>query len=137
MQNKIKTENHIEEIISYLYYNEHKNWEEQINYLYDTKINHIFKNLFILKNKEKLQKLVNHYDDNDDHLLIKISDCECWGVSGNYDFFDLEELNWDFKDENELHKYRTNKEYAEENPHKFLAITLEKIIDGLYYNEEK
>ena len=93
MKNKINTENHIEEIISYLYYNEHKNWEEQINYLYDTKINHIFKNLFILKNKEKLQKLVNHYDDNDDHLLIKISDCECWGVSGNYDFFDLEELD--------------------------------------------
>ena len=128
----INTFNHIDEILFYLYDNEKKDYEEKVNDLYDTQTTHIFKNLFILKNKEKLQNLVNHYNDYDDRLLIKISDCKCWGVSGNYDFFDLEELDYNFESKEDLNKYRSNKEYAEKKPYQFIAITIKQILKGLY-----
>ena len=128
----INTFNHIEEILFYLYDNEKKDYEENINYFHDLHKTHIFKNLFVLRNKEKIQKLVNNFDDYYDHLLIKISDCQDWGVSGNYDFFDLEELDYDFESKEDLNKYRNNKEHAEKKPHEFIAITVKEILKGLY-----
>ena len=107
----VNTFNHIEEILFYLYDNEKKDYEENINYFHDLHKTHIFKNLFVLRNKEKIQKLVNNFDDYDDHLLIKISDCQNWGVSRN----DI------FTGQNKL-----------KHPHKFIVLTVKEILKGLY-----
>lgn len=113
----INTFNHIEEILFYSYDNEKKDYEENINYFHDLHKTHIFKNLFVLRNKEKIQKLVNNFDDYDDHLLIKIDECQDWGVSGNDIFDDLGDYT---------------RELSEENPHKFIVLTVKEILKGLY-----